>query len=153
MAIDFMTGQSDDADPLCYLSWGPPHLPYEAPEEYEAIYDASEFELRPNVSERIDAQARRDLVSYYGMITSFNDQMKRLFAALEDEGILDESIIVFASDHGGIIDSHGVYYKSYHWEESIHVRLIWRYPEGLPEGEECNKLVFDPPLPDSLLTV
>jgi arylsulfatase A-like enzyme len=141
MATEFMSQCAEDDDPfLCYLSWGPPHLPYEAPDEYEAMYKAPSFTLRPNVSERLSEQARRDLVSYYGMITSLDDQMNRLLAALDTADVLNDTIVVFASDHGEMIGSHDTYYKSYHWEESIHVPLIWRYPDGLPEGEECDEL-------------
>lgn len=141
MAIDFMTEHADGAAPFfCYLSWGPPHLPYAAPDEYEAMYDADEFELRPNVSDRMAAQARRDLVSYYGMITSLDDQMQRLLAALEENDTLDDTIVIFTSDHGEMIGSHDTYYKSEPWEESIHVPLIWRFPDGLPQGRRCTEL-------------
>lgn len=141
MAIDFMTEQTADENPFfCYLSWGPPHLPYDAPDEYEEMYDADDIELRDNVSERLADQARRDLVSYYGLITSLDDQMGRLLDALEAEGILDETIVVFASDHGDQLGSQDRYFKSYPFEESIHVPMIWSYPEGLPEGEECSEL-------------
>jgi arylsulfatase A-like enzyme len=141
MAIDFMTEHAGGENPFfCYLSWGPPHLPYEAPEEYEAMYDAEELDLRENVSERMADQARRDLVPYYGMITSLDDQMERLMDALEAEGVLDDTIVVFTSDHGEQIGSQDCYYKSYPYEESVHVPLIWRYPEGLPAGEENDEL-------------
>jgi arylsulfatase A-like enzyme len=99
------------------------------------MYDAADLELRENVSERMADQARRDLVPYYGMITSLDDQMERLLAFLEEEGIREETIVVFTSDHGEQIGSQDCYYKSYPYEESVHVPLIWEYPEGLPAGE------------------
>lgn len=142
MAIDFVNECTADDDPFfCFLSWGPPHLPYEAPDEYEAMYNAVELELRPNVPERMAAQARRDLVPYYGMITSIDDQLDRLLAALEERGIADDTIVVFTSDHGELVGSQGEYYKGQPWEESIRVPLIWRYPEGLPSGETCDDIV------------
>lgn len=142
LAIDFIDEHADGENPFfCFLSWGPPHLPYEAPDRYEAMYDSEEFDLRPNVPEHMAAQARRDLVPYYGMITSLDDQLDRLFAALEERGIAEETLVVFTSDHGELIGSQGEYYKGYPWEESVHVPLIWRYPEGLPEGETRSELV------------
>jgi len=141
MAIEFVERHAGSDPFFCLLSWGPPHLPYEAPPEYADRYDADALSLRPNVPDRMAAQARRDLVAYYGMITSLDDQVARLFDALDRAGVDDETLVILTADHGELMGSHGEYYKGQPWEESIRVPLVWRYPGTLPAGRTVEEPV------------
>ncbi|MFB6218628.1 MAG: sulfatase-like hydrolase/transferase, partial [Halobacteriaceae archaeon] len=142
LAIDFVTEHAGAEPFFCYLSWGPPHGPFEAPEEYSAMYDPDDLDLRPNVPEVEDhADLRYDLAEYYGLVTSLDDQLQRLLDTLDEQGVADDTLVVFTSDHGEMMGSLGHYRKGYPFEESIHVPQVWRYPEGLPAGEECSAFV------------
>jgi arylsulfatase A-like enzyme len=124
------------------LSWGPPHTPFEAPEEYAEMYDPEELDLRENVPESEDTpELREDLAEYYAMVTSLDDQMERLLDTLDEEGIAEETLVVFTSDHGEMLGSHGHQRKNYPHEESVHVPLIARQPGTVPVGERIDELV------------
>ena len=58
---------------LLFLSWGPPHNPYQtAPQKYRAMYDPDKLELRPNVPVNMQKQTRRDLAGYYAHCTALD---------------------------------------------------------------------------------
>jgi arylsulfatase A-like enzyme len=138
IAIDYI--ESERENPFfCFLSWGPPHTPFEAPDEYSAMYDADDLDLRPNVPQREAAEVRRDLVEYYGMVTSLDDQVGRLLDTLEREGVADDTLVVFTSDHGEMMGSNGEHHKGIPHEESVHVPLVVRYPDGV-EPQETDTL-------------
>ncbi len=121
---------------LLFLSWGPPHSPYDtAPKEYQELYDPDDIVLRPNVPEACQDQARRDLAGYYAHISALDACVGELVEALEDLGIVDDTLLVFTSDHGDMHGSQGQWRKQSPWDESILIPLVMRYPAVLRRGE------------------
>jgi arylsulfatase A-like enzyme len=111
------------------LSWGPPHEPYDtAPERYRKLYDADKITLRPNVPADHADQARRELAGYYAHCTALDECMGRLMATLKELDIDKNTIVVFTSDHGDMLGSHGAQKKQQPWDESCRVPLLIRYP-------------------------
>jgi arylsulfatase A-like enzyme len=114
---------------LLYLSYGPPHDPYfSAPKEYHEMYDPAAIFLRPNVPEIYQDSARRVIAGYYAHCTAMDKAIGDLMAAVEAEGIADNTIFIFTSDHGDMLMSKGVLKKQRPWDESIKVPLLIRYP-------------------------
>jgi arylsulfatase A-like enzyme len=159
VAVDYLEGRATATDPFfLFLSWGPPHPPKggwraaDAPDEYTDLYDPAALTLRPNVPEdgialrphlppRDAAQVRRDLVEYYGYISSLDDQVGRLLDALDRFGLAEDTLVVFTSDHGEMLGSHGRYNKGAPFEESIHVPLVFRRPGAVDAGRRSDALV------------
>jgi len=140
LAIDYM--RRNKSHPFCLmLSWGPPHPPYKPPEEY-AVYVPEEVPLRPNVSGRYEQSARGHIADYYGLVTSLDNNIKRLVGALDDLGIADNTIVCFTSDHGDMLGSHGEVQKQRPWEESIHIPFIMRYPAKI-QARQRKDLIFN----------
>jgi arylsulfatase A-like enzyme len=112
-----------------FLSWGPPHDPYEtAPPEYRAMYDASRLALRPNVPREFEAVARRIAAGYYAHCSVLDACVGDLMKTIEELGIADDTIFVFTSDHGDMLGSRGETHKQRPWDESIRVPFLLRYP-------------------------
>ncbi len=129
-AIGFIKSRNKENPFLLTLSWGPPHDPYDtAPQEYMDRIDADSIELRDNVSDTDAAEARKHLKGYYAHILALDDCLKSLMDALDETGIAEDTILVFWSDHGDMILSHGELFKQRPWEESIRVPLLIRYPK------------------------
>lgn len=137
---DFQTERAIDYcrehayEPFClYLSWGPPHNPYEhVPERYKAMYPQEEIQLRPNA---IDTpQTRQDIAGYYAHITALDENLGRLMAALDDIGIAENTILVYTSDHGDMLDSQGHVRKERPWDESVRIPFMIRWPGKIPAG-------------------
>lgn len=130
-AVDYLRSRSGEVRPFALvLSWGPPHGPYlTAPAEYRARYEARQLTLRGNVPPPYGDHARTLYAGYYAHITALDTCMGRLLGALEEAGLADNTHVIFTSDHGDMLDSHGQYDKQRPWDESILVPLLIR-PAG-----------------------
>ncbi|HEY0308063.1 MAG TPA: sulfatase-like hydrolase/transferase [Acidobacteriaceae bacterium] len=144
-AIEFVNNQKGQDKPwLLVVSWNPPHPPYNPPAEDLDRYDASTLKFRPNVRLPIPAdrsvQAWTALQSfdtlheaqqgYYGGITAIDKEFARLLKTLDDNGMIDNTIIVYTSDHGDLMGSHGHMAKQMPHEESCRVPFFLHHPKA-----------------------
>ena len=138
LTVDYLRDREAEADPFClFLSWGPPHEPYELmPPEY-LTYDPAEIALRPNVT----GDPRRDIAGNYGHITALDRCFGRILDALDEQGLAEDTLVVFTSDHGDMLGSHGQRYKQRPWEESIMVPFACRLPGTTPAGHRTRALI------------
>jgi len=129
-ACHFIEEQAKAQDPfLLFLSLGPPHFPYEtAPGKYREIYTNLPIRLRPNVPSSQSEQAKKILRGYYAHMAALDNCLERLLATLARNGIADDTIVVFTSDHGDMMLSQGLTTKLYPWDESIRIPFLIRYP-------------------------
>ena len=111
------------------LSVQPPHGPNVTPTNppYGArrIHPAA-IELRRNVpvTSSVERRARFDLAGYYAMIENLDYNIGRIRTALTEMGVDRDTYVVFFSDHGDMMGSHGQFGKSTPWEEAIRVPFI-----------------------------
>ena len=148
LAINYMEEHAGDSDPFClFLSWGPPHFPYEAPEEYRKLYDPDKLQLRENVF----VSEREKIANYYAAITSLDVNIGRLMASLDQLGITDDTIVVFTSDHGDQLFSLYLIHKQWPYEETISVPFLIRYPRKLQLGLINDVLMGTPDILPTLL--
>ena len=75
------------------------------------------------------------------MISHLDHELGRVVKTLEDKGIMDNTIIVFAGDNGLALGRHGLFGKQNCYEHSVRVPLIFAGP-GIPEGRETNALAY-----------
>ena len=157
----YLRGRSRDGDGksdtpfLLVLSWGPPHAPYEtAPEAYRQMYDPHSIELRPNVPPEMAEEARNWIAGYYAHCTALDDCLGALLQTLEDEGLAENTIFVFTSDHGDMLGSQGEVKKQRPWEESIRVPFLLRWPQRFGwQGREVDALLDTPDILPTLLSL
>ncbi len=131
----------------------------DAPEKYRTMYNPEDVPLRPNFDpESIDNadhfmkiyrwdfrhyewqlpytqtlpegySMRHVIAEYYGMTTWMDEAVGRMLRALDDTGLADDTIVVFTSDHGDNLGSHGLIQKGGPNEESARIPMIWRGPQ------------------------
>jgi len=133
----------DNRDRPFFLWWtcGPPHDPYGAPPEYERLYDPARLRMRPNwVADATPHGSRQAIARYYAAITAVDAQVGRLLDELDRLDLTDNTLVLFISDHGDMLGSHGLPLKSKPWEESIRVPGILRHPPTLPAGRKQDLL-------------
>ena len=120
--LHWLDERRESASPSPFFLWVhlfDPHAPYEPPE----------------------ADAKLSATPYDGEIASVDRQIGRLVKALEPNGMLDDTILVFTSDHGESLGQHGEdTHAIFIYEATQHVPLIFRYPRKLPAGR-----VYDGP--------
>ena len=78
--------------------------------------------------------AREVVRYYYSSISGVDRQFGRLLKALDDLGIAEDTIVVYTSDHGEMMGSHGMMSKSVAYEESMGIPMIVRYPASVKPG-------------------
>ena len=84
---------------------------------------------------------QRYIKDYVRCIKSIDDEVGRLIAYLEKEGLMDNTVIVYTSDQGFYMGEHGWFDKRFMYEESFRTPLIIRYPAKIKAGSECTALV------------
>ena len=157
-AMDFIREAGDT--PWClHLSYIKPHWPYIVPAPYHDLY-GPETHLDPvrSESERVDPhpvygafmqervskafsddRARtRVLTAYMGLIKQLDDQIGRLMRFLDDQGIADDTMIVFTSDHGDYLGDHWMGEKELFHDASARIPLIVVDPD--PEADATRGL-------------
>jgi arylsulfatase A-like enzyme len=145
--------QQAEGEPfILFLSWGPPHAPYQtAPEKYRRRYRPEDVTLRPNVPDADAQKARKAIAGYYAHIAALDDCIADLLATLRHTGIEKDTIFVFTSDHGDMLYSHGNQKKQQPWDESIRIPFLLRYPALL--GTEGRTLDIPINAPDVMPTL
>ncbi|MGD8362648.1 MAG: sulfatase [Gemmatimonadota bacterium] len=140
------------------VSMNPPHMPYQlVPARYLEMYgEASPEDLvnRPNV--RLDEDtpgaqlARRHMKNYLAQVTGVDDQFGRILAALGEEGLEEDTLVVFTSDHGNCLGSHEEVSKNVHYEESMRVPFLVRWT-GRIDPRQDDLLLSTPDIFPTLL--
>lgn len=153
--------EEDEPFFLWHNFWGP-HEPYYPSREFYERYADVEIPPWPTADwpaeeiagahrSRISEQAQtatweewEEVVRYYYAFTSMIDaQIGRILDHLEECGLADDTIVVFAADHGEMIGSHGgLLDKGFnHFEEIMHVPLVIRFPDGRWQNTTRGELV------------
>ena len=161
-AIDFLGERKGAGDPfLCYVAFNAPHDPRKAPKEYHdrsdpALvafpgnflpvhpFDNGAMTIRDELLApfpRTVADTRRQLADYYASIEHLDHQVGRILDALRGNGQADDTLVVFASDHGLAIGSHGLFGKQNLYEHSMRTPLIFSGP-GIPKGEQTPAMAY-----------
>ena len=160
-ALGFIGEQDDDAPWYLFCSWTGPRPPVSVPSPWYKLYRTLQMPP-PNVpadnetmlthinrvqnrykfrDQGIDRHAVRSLKAFYYAAVSFIDyQIGRITAALEAAGQLDDTLIVFHSDHGELLgdyDSFGP--RSFH-DAASRIPMIVRYPGRFEGGERDERM-------------
>uniref|UniRef100_UPI00197F76A8 sulfatase-like hydrolase/transferase n=1 Tax=Paludisphaera rhizosphaerae TaxID=2711216 RepID=UPI00197F76A8 len=161
-ASKFITSRKPgDAPFLCYVAFNFPHDPRTAPADYRAKYrdeamplpanflpehpfDNGELKVRDELlapHPRTPDIVRKHLADYYASIEYLDAQVGRILAALHDAGQQDDTLVVFASDHGLAIGSHGLFGKQNLYEHSMRSPVILAGP-GIPAGRKIDAFAY-----------
>jgi arylsulfatase A-like enzyme len=132
-AQQYLQAHANSSRPFfLFLAWGPPHDPYQtAPAKYRALYSPSSLTTRPNVPAEMRGAAQTNLAGYYAHCTALDDCMGELRATLRETGLDRNTLLIFTSDHGDLLGSHGGWNKQQPYDESVRVPLLMRWPAGL----------------------
>jgi len=162
-AVNYLTSHADSESPFAlFLSFGTPHDPYDtAPEALKKLYPDDKLILRDNVPEHRREQAIEQLRGYYAHITAIDKSVNKLDEALESNGQRENTIFVFTSDHGDMLESHwhvnntprGTR-KQVPYDESIKVPFLLRYPAKFgAKGREITVPIAAPDIMPTLLSM
>ena len=131
VVLDYLDNRNKEKPFCLFLSWNPPHPPYDLlPEKYADHYRGKELVFRGNVPEelRSDEAFRKKFAEYYGAIEGLDDNFGRIMEYLDREGLEEDTIVVLSADHGDCMGSHGLMGKNIWYDESIRIPLYIRGP-------------------------
>lgn len=139
-----------------------PHTPYVAPKKYFDLYDLYDIEV-PKIPEAYwetipepakksvtafknqinlpEETARKAILAYYATISFLDAQIGRVLDGLEQNGLKDNTIVLFSSDHGYHMGEHGHYQKNTLFENADRVPLIISAPGMKAAGQRSRSFV------------
>lgn len=146
--LDWLERYDDDRPFFLCAGLVSPHPPFDAPACWLPV-DA----VPPPVDNPDPAAWRAQRALYAGMVSLVDAQVGRMLAVLARRGLLDDTLILFVSDHGEMLGDHGLGGKCYPHDPSTRVPLLARYPALIPPGLQSDALVELTDLPATILHV
>ena len=126
-AIHYLTNVRDRSRPFyLHLNLGNPHPPYRVEEPFFSMFDRGDIEPYPislpknaplplramrgrrGGDKMTDSSARELLAVYLGMIAKVDSLIGRVLDAVEKEGLFENSLVIFTSDHGDFAGQYGL---------------------------------------------
>ncbi len=86
-------------------------------------------------------QRDRARAAYWGLVHRMDEMIGRVFTALDGAGLMDNTLIVYASDHGDHLGERDLWWKHTFYDESVKVPLVMRLPGVIPQGETRDQVV------------
>ncbi len=151
---DWIESYAGDRPFSLFVGFPGPHDPWDAPDEAKAEYKDVEIPMpattrRPDVPEDgafaaflrafltlsdsdtlTDDRIREVRRAYYANVTIIDEAVGRIVAALERKGILDDTWVIYTTDHGEMNGEHGMLSKMVFYDPSVRIPLIIRPPGG-----------------------
>lgn len=155
-AVDWLEQRpaGDDKPWVLFVSFICPHYPLSAPQQFYDLYrdvklpEPYDVEARQQLRHPVIDEMRRfwnyadyfdraseieGLRNYYGLCSFLDDNIGQVLEALQASGQADNTLTIYTSDHGDMIGNHGIWGKSYMYEDSVGIPLVLGGP-GIKPG-------------------
>lgn len=161
-AMQFLKSATAKEKPFfCYVALTSPHDPRTPPPAFAAMYKLADIPLPPNFLPqhpfdngdlrvrdeqllsvpRHPDSVRREIALYYGMVSELDAQVGNLLHTLKEQGLEENTLVIFAGDNGLAVGQHGLLGKQNLYEHSIRVPMIMRGP-GVPPNSSNQSFVY-----------
>jgi len=159
-AVEFLQGYEAEHPFFLKVSFARPHSPYDPPRRFLDRYadadipgayvgdwaepnamrghepfrdDLARGDLGPEV-------VRRSRQGYYGSVAFIDEQIGRILDVLRTRGFLDDTLVLFTSDHGDMTGDHHLWRKTFAYESSARIPMVVRWPEWLVAAERGRRV-------------
>ena len=164
-AINLIDDSKKIDDPFfMYLAFNAPHDPRQAPERFLEMYPIDQIKLPSNYSPqhpywkeignepgvrdealapypRSEFAVKKHIQEYYAVISHLDEQVGKIVSHLESQKMLDNTYIIFTSDHGLAVGQHGLIGKQSLYDHSIRVPMIINGP-NIKKGSVYNQDIY-----------
>lgn len=157
--VEFLEKRDHSKPFFCWASFNGPHLPIDPSPPWDTLYDPGKMPLPVWTEEEFDSKPpeqrafqrntnrgngfgdnraitydlsklRRFIAHYWGKISMIDHYVGKIVAALEKSGDLDNTIVIFTSDHGDFVGSHRLLFKSaFLYDDLLRVPLVVSWPK------------------------
>ncbi|MCP4755161.1 MAG: sulfatase-like hydrolase/transferase [Proteobacteria bacterium] len=147
-AVDWIEAYQEDKPFFLMVGFQGPHDPFDSPEKYRSIYDPVQIPLgimdapeepvpeyleqllrMSGLNEMTPEHMRHMMAAYYGKVSLIDDYIGRIVGVLEEKGMLENTWIVYSSDHGELLGDHRLTHKMTYYEGALHIPCLIR-PAG-----------------------
>ena len=169
-AVEWINDHEDDKPFFLEVGFPGPHPPYDPVPRCLQMYEDSEIPLDPVTEDDLDGQPepfkamrvhnveidhdsvvhmlnpaeeqrRRQRIHYLANVTMIDEKVGKIMHALELRGLLDDTVIILASDHGDCLTDHGHSQKWTMYDQITRVPLVVRCPERFPGNRKVADLI------------
>ncbi|MGM0490672.1 MAG: sulfatase family protein [Planctomycetota bacterium] len=134
----------------------PPYLNEEQLAVWNAYYEPLNEEFRDanlGGKELVRWRYQRYMHDYLGTVKAVDEAVGKLLDYLDQEGIADETVVIFSSDQGFYLGEHGWFDKRWIYEESLTTPLLVRWPGVTSPGSRSSALVSVLDFPETMLEI
>ncbi|MDR3792372.1 MAG: arylsulfatase [Terracidiphilus sp.] len=161
-AVNFLKGYEREEPFFLKVSFIRPHCPYDAPERFFKLYEGAQLpeaqvgawasRNEPMGGSGFDHwrgkiapdEIRKSRLGYYAGVSYVDEQIGRVMNTLEQRGLLEETLILFVSDHGDMLGDQNLWRKTYAYEGSARIPMMMRIPKHM--GIDAAGTVIDNPV-------
>lgn len=146
---------------FCWSSWISPHPPFNVPRELSDLYANGDVPPPHNPDRELDTLPpslhrlkhvagvsnvsrecwQRIRALYYAQVTLIDRGVGRILHALDELGLRDNTLVIFAADHGEMLGDHGLWQKSQPYDGSARVPFLMRLPGRIAPGQVSREMV------------
>ena len=141
------------------VSYPDPHDPADLREPYRSMFHPERMPLPPTLRQQhlpdwVGTEGfggrpwsgkaqdlRRRMALFCGEVKCIDDSLGRILGRLEEMGVLDDTIIVFTTDHGDYMGEHGLTGKNALYEAVYRLPMLVRWPAGVPAGTVLDNVL------------
>jgi arylsulfatase A-like enzyme len=144
-----------------HVNFTAPHDPLHLPPGFESKYDPAAMPLPPNYlpehpfdhgnagqrdeqmlsMPRISAEVKREIAAYYAVLSHLDEQVGRILAAVRSTRREENTLVIFTSDHGLALGSHGLMGKQNMYDHTIGVPFVMAGP-GVPANRRLDAQIY-----------
>lgn len=145
---------------LVHASFPKPHAPYDPPRPFDQMYDPRIIQkpaIKKDSHPRTPSKEKERITHginymspeafqvarshYYGLISFQDQQVGKIINYLKENGLYENTIVVFTADHGDMLGDFGYFFKANMHQGSVNVPLIFSWPAKLKKGVISESLV------------
>jgi arylsulfatase A-like enzyme len=137
-----------------------PHAPLIPPEPYYSMYPAEEMVPPVSINDDMENSPYRNangrlglpvfsdpdkikymISNYYGLVKEIDDWVGEILETLDKNGLTENTLVIFTSDHGEMLGAHGLREKNVFYEESAHIPMMIRFPGEIKKETRVDAYV------------
>ncbi len=158
--IDFI--KRERTRPWCYcVSFPDPHTPFTVRKPYDTMYDEADMVVPatfvPGLRKKgkgrpiSEADVRRRKAQYCGEVKCIDDNVGRILRTLETTGQINNTIVVFTTDHGEYMGEHGLWGKNQWYRTAYQVPFLVRWPKRIKPNTIVDRFITSVDVAPTLL--
>lgn len=138
----------DEKNFFLHIGFEKPHPPLTTTKKYLDMYNPNDFELPPTFDDwykkgkypwspnwihsgtpKNIKEAKNVMAAYHACVTEMDDMIGRVVTSLKENGLYENTIIIYTTDHGEHLFEHGLLNKHNMYEDAVNVPFIISYPK------------------------